>query len=203
MIWFMTGGPFVAERIVRQFWSGYDAWAKQYVSPRNRLAIGAGAAVIGMFVANFLAFNDERSLYLSEQTQLDRASEKQERVYLNWGDQKFKAITDALKPLLAAGDSSPVGVANNASSTALGKRFSAFFRSQNVNSYIMYEPPESVSDEGIYVYIRNSDHPSPADQKVLDAFRLQNIPVTPRDLLGNGPQPSNEPFQLEISFPPL
>ena len=64
-IWFMTGGPFVAERITKQIWPGYDTWAARYLAPATRQKLVAGAAIVGIFIATFLAFRNERPLLIA------------------------------------------------------------------------------------------------------------------------------------------
>jgi len=70
--WFMTSGPFLVEGLVKQVWSGYEAWADRYVSAQTRRKASTWFALFGVFVAGYLAFNDEHAKLQQFQNQLSQ-----------------------------------------------------------------------------------------------------------------------------------
>ena len=69
-VYLMTGGPFVAERIAKTLSPRYDEWASRYLKPATRQKLTIDAAIAGIFVASFMAFNDERTALVAANRKL-------------------------------------------------------------------------------------------------------------------------------------
>jgi hypothetical protein len=78
--WLLTGGPFLAENIVKRVKPSWTRWLDQKISAGIRVRIEIGILFIAAFVAAFLAWRDEhiarRSIVMTpvQQTTIDRLS---------------------------------------------------------------------------------------------------------------------------------
>ena len=60
--WFLIPGV-AAEFawVIRFFWNGYDDWASEHFDRARQQRLGRGLAVVGLFIAMFLAYHHERT----------------------------------------------------------------------------------------------------------------------------------------------
>jgi len=65
----MTSGPFLVEGLIKQLWPGYEACANRYTTPETRRRASTWLALFGVFVAGFLAFNEEHEKLRQAQAQ--------------------------------------------------------------------------------------------------------------------------------------
>lgn len=202
-VWIMTGGPFVAERIAKQIWPGYDLWAARFLAPATRQRLVAGIAVLGIFVASFLAFDDERKQLVAETQIVDHVSNKKERRYPPIEKIQIDHLTDLLKPLINPQEWAGVAVVDNPSSVKLAEELTNVIRAAGGVSTMTPTVDDDPDEAGLVVYVRNPTHPSLHDRTVIEAFRLSNLPVKVEDLEGYGPVQPNVRFELEVSYPPF
>lgn len=198
-IWFMTGGPFVAERITKQFWPRYDAWAMRFISPNVWLRVGFSAAVVGMFIASFLAFDDERAFLQKANGQLaglsgqvHRKLDKQQKSRL------VAAFANKQKefPILV------VSSVSGLEAERYAYDFTKLFKDQKFNVQTISDAlPEDDTDVGVMVGFISPDHLSQTDKDFLGAISAAKIPIKVVRLLAE--PGSGLDFDLFIGPPAL
>lgn len=186
-VWFMTSGPFVVERILRQFWTGYDAWAAQWLSPAKRLRIGIGAAVAGMFWASFLAFSDEK-------TKLDLVNANvlalHHSDYLPYDPIPPDKI-DALTKTLQEHGKHPIATIaadGDASTVAILEQIQDAFDSADLELGFVSGQRDSDKKVGILLYVHDPKNPSEDTQFYIKTVSSLGIPVDVEPIVKRGLQ---------------
>lgn len=171
----MTAGPLLLERITKQFWTDYEAWSRQFITPAHRRTIGIGMAVFGIFAAGFLAFDDERAKL--EKANATIASVRSPS-YIPY-DPIDKSSYDKLSSNFAqfAGQTTFVSFdVTDRSSTEVSTLLEAALEAAKLVSSQVSGWRETDSDTGIQLVIRNHEHPSVEDQKYVVAMEESGIP---------------------------
>jgi len=162
-IWFVTGGPFLAERLARQFWPDYDAWIARYATPATRMRVTISLAVVGFLIANYLAYSGEH--------------ERAER--LSGVPAVHRHITPAeaaeIKAHFAGAASSipviPICSVSDPESEIYAQNFwDAFHEAGMVPQMIFNCTPMADADSGLFVGLRDQDHPSSAASEFMKRF---------------------------------
>jgi hypothetical protein len=78
--WLLTGGPFLAENIIKRIKPSWTRWLDQKIAAATRVRIEIGILFVAAFIAGFLAWRDEHlarrnsGTAPAQQTTIDRLS---------------------------------------------------------------------------------------------------------------------------------
>ena len=194
----MTTGPFLLERITKQFWTDYEAWSRQYITPAHRRLVGIGMAVFGVFVAGFLAFDDERA-------KLEKANEiiasVKSPAYI-----PYENIPQSVFDLLATGlGKCPNKMAYinfaviDRSATVVANKLQAAMKKAGLSGQSLPAGLDSDDDTGIELMVRDHDNPLGQSQCYISAFKDSGIPFRTEEFPSD---PENAPFGFYVYVGP-
>ncbi|MBP1179952.1 hypothetical protein [Methylobacterium sp. PvR107] len=171
----LTGGPLLAERICKQFWTGYEAYIRKLISNRLRLAFGIVLAIAGFIYANFQAFNDQRDLLVAAQNKLQLLSIKAAPPYAKMSQNDLDVIRTNFEKLNPRPTAFVSFVTGDISISALANQFADSFKSAGLKVYMGMAWVDSEDDRGLYLTIRNHKNPNVKDAAIINAFRASGV----------------------------
>ena len=201
---FLTSGPASVDRVLRNHWAAYAAWADKRWDAHARARLFRQVAFAGVFVAGFLAFRDEHHQLLDVRRVADQASDKRERSYPDAYQIYAKSLHDKLDAVLA---SHPywwiyIGFVDNPSSVKLAENIRLSVKRVKSQVTMTAAPEDDPKGEGLTLLVHNSEKPTPDDQTIIDAFRSSGFNVK-LDETNKDPEYAQELFGVYISYPPL
>jgi hypothetical protein len=202
---FLSSGPAAVDRVLRNHWAAYAAWADRRLDADARARLFRRIAFGGIFIAGFLAFRDEHHQAIEARRVADRAADKRARIYPSIYFQAAAELHDKLNGVLAAHPGSWVwlGYVDNPSSVQLVEALGKSIKRPNLMVQGQPVPEDNINGEGITLFVRNPSNENPDEKKIIEAFHSSGFIDLKLDQINKDPGYAGELFGVYVSYPPL